>query len=62
MDVREAGPEYGGYFNFSNDGVQVGRRHAQRRARAALPTTWTVYLGCEKAEGTVVRAGCSGGA
>jgi len=58
---EEAGPEYGGYFNFSKDGVQVagGMRND---GESGAPDHWTVYLAVENAEGTVAAAASQGGA
>jgi predicted enzyme related to lactoylglutathione lyase len=58
---EEAGPEYGGYFNFSKDGVQVagGMRND---GESGAPDHWTVYLAVENAEGTVGAAAAQGGA
>ena len=58
---EEAGPEYGGYFNFSKDGVQVagGMRND---GESGAPDHWTVYLAVENAEGTVAAVAAQGGA
>src|SRR5713226_4348581 len=56
-----AGEEYGGYFNFSKDGVQVAggmRNDGEGRA----PDHWSVYLATDNAEATVETASARGGA
>jgi predicted enzyme related to lactoylglutathione lyase len=54
-----AGPEYGGYFNFSKDGVQVagGMRND---GDAGTPDHWSVYLASANAEATVEAAASRG--
>ena len=56
-----AGPEYGGYFNFSKDGVQVagGMRND---GDAGTPDHWSVYLASANAEATVEAAASRGSA
>lgn len=56
-----AGPEYGGYFNFSKDGVQVagGMRND---GDAGTPDHWSVYLASANAETTVEAAASRGSA
>jgi predicted enzyme related to lactoylglutathione lyase len=56
-----AGPEYGGYFNFSKDGVQVagGMRND---GDAGTPDHWSVYLASPNAEATVKAADSRGSA
>src|SRR6266850_8481100 len=53
------GPEYGGYFNFSKDGVLVagGIRNG---GESGTPDTWSVYLASADAPATV-DAAVSGG-
>ena len=56
-----AGPEYGGYFNFSKDGVQVagGMRND---GDSGTPDHWSVYLASADAEATVEAAASRGSA
>jgi predicted enzyme related to lactoylglutathione lyase len=56
-----AGEEYGGYFNFSKDGVQVagGMRND---GESGAPDHWSVYLASANAEATVEAAAARGGA
>jgi predicted enzyme related to lactoylglutathione lyase len=56
-----AGPEYGGYFNFSKDGVQVagGMRND---GDAGAPDRWSVYLATDDASATVDAAVAQGSA
>jgi len=53
-----AGPEYGGYFNFSKDGVQVAG--GMRNDEAGTPDHWSVYLASANAEATVESASSRG--
>jgi predicted enzyme related to lactoylglutathione lyase len=53
-----AGPEYGGYFNFSKDGVQVAG--GMRNDEAGTPDHWSVYLAAANAEATVESASSRG--
>jgi predicted enzyme related to lactoylglutathione lyase len=57
---EEAGPEYGGYFNFSKDGVQVAG--GMRNDDDAAPDRWSVYLATENAAATVDAAAAQGSA
>jgi uncharacterized protein len=58
--VDEAGPEYGGYFNFLKDGSLVGGGIAN--ADALRPDTWNVYLSVENAKSIADAAPAAGGA
>jgi predicted enzyme related to lactoylglutathione lyase len=55
-----AGPEYGGYFNFSKDGVQVAG--GMRNDDAGSPDRWSVYLATANAAATVDAAAARGAA
>ncbi len=59
--AEDPSEEFGGYFNFSKDGVQVagGMRND---GEGGAPDHWTVYLAVENAEGTVAAAAAQGGA
>jgi predicted enzyme related to lactoylglutathione lyase len=56
-----AGPEYGNYFIFSKDGVQVagGMRND---GESGVPDHWTVYLASSNAAATADAAAAQGGA
>jgi len=58
---ESAGPEYGNYFIFSKDGVQVagGMRND---GESGVPDHWTVYLASSSAETTAEAAASQGGA
>lgn len=55
-----AGPEYGGYFNFSKDGVQVAG--GMRNDDAGASDRWSVYLATDNAAATVDAAAAQGSA
>jgi len=56
---EDAGPEYGGYINFSKDGIQVagGMRNDGSNG---TPDAWSVYLATENIEATVKEAEANG--
>jgi predicted enzyme related to lactoylglutathione lyase len=58
---ENAGEEYGGYFNFSKDGVQVagGMRND---GDAGTPDAWSIYLATADAAATVDAAAARGSA
>ena len=58
--VEDPGPEYGGYFNFLKDGVQVagGMRND---GETGVPDHWSVYLATADAEATTASAAANGG-
>ncbi len=58
--AESAGEEFGGYINFSKDGVRVagGMRND---GEAGIPDHWNVYLAVENASGTVDAAVAHGG-
>lgn len=57
---ESAGPEYGGYINFSKDGVAVagGMRND---GSSGAPDAWSIYLATDNAAATVEAAGAHGG-
>ncbi|MGZ8764178.1 MAG: VOC family protein [Acidimicrobiia bacterium] len=57
---EEAGPEYGGYINFSLDGLPVagGMRND---GESGMPDLWSVYLATADAGATVDAATAAGG-
>jgi predicted enzyme related to lactoylglutathione lyase len=58
--VEDPGPEYGGYFNFLKDGIQVagGMRNTGENG---MPDLWSVYLATANAQATVDAAVAQGG-
>jgi predicted enzyme related to lactoylglutathione lyase len=58
--AEDAGEEYGGYVNFSKDGLPVagGMRND---GQSGMPDTWSVYLASENAQATVEAAAAHGG-
>lgn len=55
-----AGPEYGGYINFSLDGGKVaGAMHND--GSQGQPDTWTVYLAVDDADRVTAAAAAAGG-
>ncbi len=60
--AEEPNEEFGGYFNFSKDGVLVaGGMPRQPETDARMPDTWSVYLATDDANKTVEAAGGGGG-
>ena len=57
---ESAGPEYGGYVNFSKDGVGVAGAMANDGS-TGQPDHWSVYLAVEDAAATVDAAQAAGG-
>ena len=57
---EDAGPEYGGYINFSKDGVLVAGC-MRNDGSAGTPDVWSVYLAIDDAEATVDAATAHGG-
>ena len=57
---ESAGPEYGGYVNFSKDGVLVAGAMANDGS-TGQPDHWSVYLAVEDAGATVDAASAAGG-
>ena len=58
--AESAGPEFGGYINFSKDGKRVGGCMSNADDPSA-GTFWTVYLAVEDAAATVAAAEAKGG-
>lgn len=59
--AESAGPEYGGYINFSKDGAKVAGCMADQ-AEGAMGSFWSIYLQTDDAERTVAAAEANGGA
>ncbi len=57
---EEAGEEYGGYINFSKDGVLVAGC-MRNDGQSGTPDLWSVYLATEDAETTAKAAVANGG-
>ena len=57
---ESAGDEYGGYINFSKDGVPVAGAMRNDGSTGA-PDTWSVYLATKDAAATVDAASAHGG-
>ena len=57
---EDAGPDYGGYVNFSKDGIRVAGAMTNDGS-TGQPDTWSVYLAVEDAEATVHAAQAAGG-
>ena len=57
---EDAGPDYGGYVNFSKDGVRVAGAMTNDGS-TGQPDTWSVYLAVEAAAATVETAQAAGG-
>ena len=58
--AEEPNEEFGGYFNFTKDGVRVAGCMAQQ-PDSWVPDVWSVYLATDDAEKTVDAARGSGG-
>jgi predicted enzyme related to lactoylglutathione lyase len=58
--AETAGPEYGGYINFSKDGLPVAGCMRNDGSMGA-PDAWSVYLATSNAEATVDSAVAHGG-
>jgi uncharacterized protein len=56
---EDPGPDYGGYFNFLLDGVQVAG--GMQNNQAGMPDVWSVYLATDDAQATVDAAVALGG-
>lgn len=59
-EAEEPNPDFGGYFNFSKDGVLVAGGMPQMEPEAGLPDVWSVYLASDDAEATVAKATAAG--
>ncbi len=58
--VEDADPQFGGYFNFTKDGVWIAGGMGTQDD-PARPVVWSVYLATDDAEKTVAAAQDSGG-
>jgi len=58
--AQSAGPDYGGYINFTLDGLQVAGC-MKNDGSAGTPDLWSVYLATEDASATVEGALAHGG-
>ena len=58
--AEDAGEEYGGYINFSKDGLPVAGA-MRNDGQSGMPDTWSVYLATENAQATVDAAASNGG-
>jgi predicted enzyme related to lactoylglutathione lyase len=58
---ESAGDEYGGYINFSKDGIAVAGC-MRNDGQSGMPDLWSVYLATDDAEATVAAATAHGGA
>lgn len=58
--AESAGEDYGGYVNFSKDGVRVAGC-MKNDGQAAMPDVWTVYLAVDDAAATGDAALANGG-
>ena len=56
---EEAGPDYGGYINFSKDGIQVAGC-MRNDGSNGTPDAWSVYLATDNMEATVKEAEANG--
>jgi hypothetical protein len=59
-EAEEPNPDFGGYFNFSRDGVRVAGCMASQPG-ADMPDIWSVYLATDDAAKTVETATANGG-
>jgi predicted enzyme related to lactoylglutathione lyase len=58
--AEEPAEEFGGYFNFTKDGVQVAGCMASQPG-SGVPDLWTVYLATDDARKTIDAASANGG-
>ena len=58
---EDAGPDYGGYVNFSKDGIGVAGGMTNDGS-TGQPDSWNIYLAVEDAAATVDAAAAAGGA
>ena len=58
-EAEDPNPEFGGYFNFTKDGVRVSGCMAAMEE--GMPDVWSVYLASEDAARTVADARANGG-
>jgi predicted enzyme related to lactoylglutathione lyase len=57
---QEAGEEYGGYINFSKDGLPVAGA-MRNDGQSGIPDIWSVYLATDDAKATADAAAANGG-
>ena len=57
--AEDAGQDYGGYINFSKDGLQVAGC-MKNDGQSGMPDVWSVYLATDNAEATVAAATAQG--
>jgi predicted enzyme related to lactoylglutathione lyase len=58
--AEQAGEEYGGYINYSKDGVPVAGG-MKNDGQSGSPDGWSVYLATDDAKATVAAAVANGG-
>jgi predicted enzyme related to lactoylglutathione lyase len=58
---EEPNPEFGGYFNFTKDGVREAGGMPWQSGMPGQPEVWSVYLATDDAAKTVAAAAASGG-
>ncbi|MGI9002685.1 MAG: VOC family protein [Pseudonocardia sp.] len=58
--AQEPAEEFGGYFNFTKDGVRVAGCMASQPG-SEMPDLWSVYLGTDDARKTLDAAAANGG-
>ena len=59
-EAEEPNPEFGGYFNFTRDGVRIAGCMASQ-ADSGMPDVWSIYLATEDAAKTLELATSHGG-
>jgi predicted enzyme related to lactoylglutathione lyase len=62
--AEEANEDFGGYFNFTRDGVRVAGctpHQPEMGAEAGVPDVWSIYLATDDAAKTVEAATANGG-
>jgi uncharacterized protein len=60
-EAEEPNAEFGGYLNFTKDGVRVAGGGPHMDPSAGLPDAWSVYLTTADAAATVAAANAAGG-
>jgi predicted enzyme related to lactoylglutathione lyase len=58
---EEPNPEFGGYFNFTKDGVREAGGMQWQSGMPGQPNVWSVYLAADDAAKTVAAASARGG-
>lgn len=59
-ESEDPNDEFGGYFNFTKDGVRIAGGMPRMPEAGDLPDVWSVYLAVENAEKTVETATAAG--